>query len=76
MTCDNGNGKLDYLGNNNNVTTKNELKSNGVKMNGTAKLPVEEEVETRKSIIILLSIFATSLVAMVYIWKNFPELEE
>lgn len=82
MTCDSVNGKLDYLSNNNNVTngkiTDGDHKGNGVKVNGKADVPreLEDEIETRKSLIVLLSIFATSILAMFYIYKNFPELEE
>lgn len=83
MTCDVVNGSLDYLANNNNVTsrasTKEHHKSNGVKSNGVAKAPItsdEEDIATRKSLIILSTIFITSLVAMFYIYRNFPELDE
>lgn len=81
MTCDKLNGNLDYLSNNNNVTNgaipKDDHKSNRVKMNGKAEFPLlEEEVETRKSLIVLLIIFSASIIAMFYIYKNFPELEE
>lgn len=79
MTCDSANGKLECLVNNNNVTTQDEDKKlNGyVKLNGKAEAPVEleEEIASRKSLIVLLSIFVTSLAAMFYIYKNFPELE-
>lgn len=82
MTCDTANGKVD-MANNNNVTTNGmipniEHKCNGYKTNGKVDVPLEleEEVETRKSLIILLSIFASSIFAMFYIYKNFPELEE
>lgn len=82
MTCDIASGTAD-MANNNNVTTngtipKDDYKMNGHKTNGTA-VPIaelEEDVETRKSMIILLSIFVTSIFAMFYIYKNFPELEE
>lgn len=83
MTCDkvNGNG-LKYMTNNNNVThrttSENNRTSNGFKSNGKneAPLALQEELDTRKSLIVLSTIFATSLVAMVYIYQNFPELEE
>lgn len=81
MMCDSANAKLDCLVNNNNVVTQNnDTKMNGydkLNGNGNAKAPVEleEEIASRKSLIILLSIFVTSLAAMMYIYKNFPELE-
>jgi hypothetical protein len=82
MTCDSANGKLESLANNNNVTTQNDDKKlNGyAKLNGNGRVKVpktleEEEIASRKSLIILLTIFATSLAAMFYIYKNFPELE-
>ena len=81
MTCDsdNVNGKLDVLANNNNVTVNQKL--NGA-MNGKAtkeKSPPlfeEEEMETRKSLMILASIFITALLALFYIYKNFPRMNE
>lgn len=84
MTCDNvnGNSNLDCLVNNNNVTHRTEPKtvnkSNGFKPNGKAEAPSarEEELDTRKSLIVLSTIFLTSVVAMFYIYKNFPELDE
>lgn len=73
MTCDTT--KLDCLANNNNVTT---TKLNGhAKVNGKLEVPAaEEDFETKKSLIILSGIFITSLVAMFYIYTNFPELDE
>lgn len=78
MTCDNVNGGLDYLANNNNGEVHKEpLKSNGVKATGAVESRESaEEIETRKSMIVLLVIFATSIAAMIYIYKRFPELEE
>lgn len=81
MTCDNANGGLDYLANNNNVVNgavhKEPLNSNGVKATEAVESSaLEEEIETRKSLIVLLVIFATSIAAMIYIYKRFPELEE
>lgn len=76
MTCDNVNGNFDYLSNNNNVLPKGAgLKANGVHKNKGC-VTAEDEFETRKSLIILLSIFVTSLFAMFYIYTRFPELEE
>lgn len=74
-TFDNMNGELDCLSDNNNVTT---TKMNGhAKVNGKVEVPAaEEDFETRKSLIILSGIFITSLVAMFYIYTNFPELDE
>lgn len=79
MTCDVKNGNLNYLANNNNITTlKENHKPNGIIGNGKAEVPkvLDEEVATRKSLMILSTIFITSLVAMFYIYKNFPELDE
>lgn len=84
MTCDNvnGNGNLDCLVNNNNVTHRSTLqsghKSNGFKPNGKAEEPLaaDEELDTKKSLIVLSTIFVTSIVAMFYIYQNFPELDE
>lgn len=82
MTCDNANGELDYLTNNNNVPNGKiaggNRNGNGVKFNKEADAlhKNEDEFETRKSLIVLLSIFAVSIFAMFYIYKNFPELEE
>lgn len=84
MTCDNVNGKLDRIANNNNVTNslnKDGHKLNGFKANGKSseKRTVifdEEELETRKSLIILAAIFITAILALFYIYKNFPKLDE
>ena len=85
MTCDNLNGKLEnFTNNNNNVTetAKPEKYQNGTISNGTAKsshkevIVDEEELETRKSLMILATIFVTALLAMFYIYKNFPRLDE
>lgn len=86
MTCDVLNGNLGYLvnnNNNNNVTNrpsaKENYKSNGVKANGNLEVPTvtnDEEIATRKSLVILSGIFITSIVAIFYIYKNFPELDE
>jgi hypothetical protein len=83
MTCDNVNGKLDKLTNNNNVTCEVNRKLNGfAKQNGkstkerSTPLLDEEELETRKSLMILASIFITALLALFYIYKNFPRLDE
>lgn len=71
-----GNGKLEYLANNNNVLTKSDDNVNGFnKTKGKAET-VEEDHASRKSLIILISIFLTSLAAMFYIYQRFPELEE
>lgn len=84
MTCESQpNGNLDYISNNNNndVTTGKveDVKQNGTHLNGkatiTSKAPVED-FETRKSLLVLLTIFATSAVVMAYIYTRFPELEE
>ena len=82
MTCDKINGKLDYLINNNNITNgsapKEDNNQNEVKLNGKLRNQHinDEEIATKKSMIILLTIFLVSALAMFYIYKNFPELEE
>ena len=80
MTCDKVNGNLDELANNNNVTSDRKLNGyDSSKMNGKARstpLLDEEELETRKSLMILASIFITALIALFYIYKNFPRLDE
>jgi hypothetical protein len=70
-----GNGKLEFLANNNNVLNSDENSNGYVKTNGRAE-STEEDLASRKSLIILLSIFIASLGAMFYIYKRFPELEE
>lgn len=75
MTCDEVKKLDNLLANNNNVTSE----VNGNKMNGKARstpLLDEEELETRKSLMILASIFITALIALFYIYKNFPRLDE
>lgn len=82
MTCDTANGGLECLLDNNNVSNgsvaNGDHKHNGVKANGTKPaVPLDnDDIETRKSLIILLTIFVFSLAAMLYIYKTFPELEE
>jgi len=85
MTCDNLNGKLENFANNNNnvtETAKPEKYQNGTISNGKVKsshkevIVDEEELETRKSLMILATIFVTALLAMFYIYKNFPRLDE
>lgn len=82
MTYDKVNGNLDKLSNNNNVSSEMNGKLNGFdsnKINGKARstpLLDEEELETRKSLMILASIFITALIALFYIYKNFPRLDE
>jgi hypothetical protein len=83
MTCDNVNGKLDKLANNNNVSANQKINGygNGA-VNGkstkerSTPLLDEEELETRKSLMILGTIFITALLALFYIYKNFPRLNE
>jgi hypothetical protein len=88
MTCDNASGaKLDTVANNNN---NNVIHQNGRKLNGLSngsggvsakrsEAPVivdEEALETRKSLMILAVIFATGLLALFYIYNNFPRMDE
>lgn len=80
MTCDKANGTLQNLinNNNNNLTTD---KGTGKMSEASCKksevpLLLEEDIEKRKSLVILLSIFAAGLLALFYIYKNFPEIEE
>jgi hypothetical protein len=61
---------------NNNIGHKDY---NGTHENETKELPEQlpaQQNSNSKSIIILLVIFSTSLLAMVYIYMMFPELEE
>ncbi|KAG5682572.1 hypothetical protein PVAND_011917 [Polypedilum vanderplanki] len=88
MTYDNVNSsKLDKFANNNNVVYN--LKQNGQKLNGNClqingtskkksevRIIDEDELETRKSLIILAIIFISGLLALFYIYKNFPRLDE
>lgn len=89
MTCDKLNGKLETIANNNNnvaETAKPEkYHMNGVKTNGSVVMKKsapevtivdEEELETRKSLVILATIFITAFIALFYIYKNFPKLDE
>lgn len=87
MTCDKLNGKLENIVNNNNnvvETAKPEkYQSNGIHMNGKSsayksvpEVIDEEALETRKSLVILATIFVTALFAMFYIYKNFPRMDE
>lgn len=81
MTCDNGNGDLECLLDNNNVpngkVANGGHKQNGVQVNGTKPVAqTDDDIETRKSLIILLTIFVLSAGAMLYIYKTFPELDE
>ena len=91
MTCDKLiNSKLENFANNNNNVTETakpeNYHQNGTISNGTTatttksphkeKIVDEEELETRKSLMILAVIFVTALFAMFYIYKNFPRLDE
>lgn len=83
MTCDNVNSKLDNLANNNNNVTVNQKVNgygngaiNGKTKERTSPLLDEEELETRKSLMILATIFITALLALFYIYKNFPRMNE
>lgn len=78
MTCDSVNGKLEKIADNNNVVNgyeSSKIKNGKVKTRSTALLD-DEELETRKSLMILASIFITALIALFYIYKNFPRLDE
>lgn len=82
MTCDNVNGKLDNIANhnnNNNYVSQHEInhRSNGkIKSEVPITIVDEEELETRKSLMILAVIFTTAIFALFYIYKNFPKLDE
>lgn len=83
MTCDSINDKLESIVNNNNVNAPNgEVKniiSPYVKEETEAikEVPnINEQITNRKSLIVLATIFLTSLLAMLYIYNFFPELEE
>lgn len=83
MTCDSVNGKLDKLANNNNVPVNGKVNGfNNGAMNGkstkerSTPLLDEEELETRKSLMILATIFIAAILALSYIYKNFPRMNE
>lgn len=81
MTCDSVNGKLDKIANNNNVSVNQNGFGNGATHGKSTKerstpLLDEEELETRKSLMILATIFITAFLALFYIYKNFPRLNE
>lgn len=69
MSCDKVNGTIEN--NNNNVTKKLSDRKHA-----EVPLMLEEDMEKRKSLIILGSIFIAGLFALVYIYKNFPALDE
>lgn len=82
MTCDSINDKLESIVNNNNVNApngevKNIISPNDKETEVSKELPNHNEENTnRKSLIVLASIFITSLLAMLYIYNFFPQLEE
>lgn len=81
MTCDKVNGALDSLlsnnnNNNNHLTKRTMPQTNGKQSSKKVPLILEEDIEKRTSLVILLTIFAAGLLALIYIYKNFPEVEE
>ncbi|XP_065077540.1 transmembrane protein 41B [Ochlerotatus camptorhynchus] len=90
MTSPASNGQLRYATSNgigvHSTTTQRKTQPNGsgVECNGKGPATVdepssedkEEERSARQSLIILASIFFTSLFAMIYVYAMFPELEE
>lgn len=80
MTCDKVNGTLDSLlsnnNNNNHHLTKRTMPQTNGKKSSKVPLILEEDIEKRKSLVILLIIFAAGILALIYIYKNFPEVEE
>jgi hypothetical protein len=79
MSCDKVNGTLEsYINNNNNNDVSNKQQVNDVSEKKYAEVPLqlEEEMEKQKSLVILGSIFIAGILALVYIYKNFPEMEE
>lgn len=79
MSCDKVNGTLEsYINNNNNNDVSNKQQVNDVSEKIYAEVPLqlEEEMEKQKSLVILGSIFIAGILALVYIYKNFPEMEE
>lgn len=39
-------------------------------------VPTIDKIETKKSLVILVSVFLCSLMAMIYVYTSFPELDE
>ncbi|CAO1377008.1 unnamed protein product [Diamesa serratosioi] len=82
MTCDSINDKLESIVNNNNVNTlngeiKHIIKPNDKETDAIKEVPnINEENTNHKSLIVLASIFITSLLAMLYIYNFFPQLDE
>lgn len=83
MTCDSINDKLEAIVNNNNVNSPNVEVKNVIKTTdkeeteAMKEVPnINEEITNQKSLIVLASIFLTSLLAMLYIYNFFPQLEE
>lgn len=67
------NNKLEKIANNNNVVTNNCHNGHSLKYDNQVK---NEDFENRKSLILLVVIFVSSLIAMIYIYNFFPELDE
>lgn len=83
MTCDSINDKLESIVNNNNVNAPNGEVKNIISLNAKEETEaikevpnINEQTTNRKSLIVLATIFSTSLLAMLYIYNFFPELEE
>lgn len=82
MTCDSINHKLESIVNNNNVNTPNgevqhKINTNDKETEAINDVPnITEENTNHKSLIVLASIFLTSLLAMLYIYNFFPQLDE
>lgn len=68
------NNKLEKIANNNNVVTNNNCHKKDNQMHENQIQP--EEMDNRKSLILLAAIFLSSLIAMIYIYNFFPELDE
>ena len=83
MTCDSINDKLETIVNNNNVNAPNGEVKNIIRTNDKEETEamkdvpnINEETTNQKSLIVLASIFLTSLLAMLYIYNFFPQLDE
>jgi hypothetical protein len=58
------------------VSNKQQVNDVSEKIYAEVPLQLEEEMEKQKSLVILGSIFIAGILALVYIYKNFPEMEE
>lgn len=67
---------IDSSSYNSSINTKTTDKERPSTLDRTMAMSTGEKYEAKKSIFILLGIFAVSLVAMSYVYMMFPELDE